>query len=92
MRSCHRRCRTRNPRNQPLLTFTDALIAGYGSGGTVKTCPPKPEVQIKKEQDMPRNSADSLRDPEYRAALVKNPILARQLTDALSAIDAWQVN
>ena len=91
MRSCHRRCRTRNPRNQPLLTFIDVLIAGNSSGGTVKTRPPKVGEVTNKEDNVLKPATTSLSAPECEGILDHNIILSRQLHDALRFLNEWEV-
>lgn len=73
-----------------LFVLLGELIARTTSGGTVKTCPPMAGVQIAKESLVFRTST-ATNSHECQGILLKNPLLANQLKDALSVLENWEV-
>jgi NifB/MoaA-like Fe-S oxidoreductase len=73
------------------ISARSGLIAHNASGGTVKTSPPAVGGQIKKESAMPTNTTMSSTNPDCRGVLLRNPLRARQLIDALSVLANWEV-
>ena len=73
------------------ISARSGLIAHNASGGTVKTSPPTVGVQINKENAVTITTTTTTTMPDRRGVLLKNPLLANQLVDALSVLANWEV-